>query len=86
MLLIKDKCTCTRFDVRSVLKIAQKSVGTMLLHFWNIDCDKCKKINGQNSTYAAEKVPEPLIKQEGVIVEHLSAAITLVPLIQCQKA
>ncbi len=35
---------------------------------------------------AAEKVPEPLIKQEGVIVEHLSAAITLVPLIQCQKA
>ncbi len=34
---------------------------------------------------AAETVPEPLIKRRGVVVEHLSTAITLVPLIQCKK-
>ncbi len=39
---------------------------------------------------AVERVSEPLIKQGGggggvVVVEHLSTAITLVPLIQCQK-
>ncbi len=34
---------------------------------------------------AAERVPEPLIKRRGGgVVEHLSTAITLVPLIQCQ--
>ncbi len=33
----------------------------------------------------AEIVPEPLTKRGGgVVVEHLSTAITLVPLIQCQ--
>ncbi len=36
---------------------------------------------------AAERVPEPLNKRKGggVVVEHLSTAITLVPLIQCQN-
>ncbi len=34
---------------------------------------------------AAERVSEPLIKQGGFVVEHLSTAITLVPLIRCQK-
>ncbi len=35
---------------------------------------------------AAERVPEPLNKRKGGggVVEHLSTAITLVPLIQCQ--
>ncbi len=33
---------------------------------------------------AAERVTEPLIKWGGVVVEHLSTAITLVPLIPCQ--
>ncbi len=33
---------------------------------------------------AAERVPEPLNKRKGVVVKHLSTAITLVPLIQCQ--
>ncbi len=33
----------------------------------------------------AERVPESLIKRRGGgLVEHLSTAITLVPLIQCQ--
>ncbi len=38
---------------------------------------------------AAERLPRPLIKQRGVggggVVEHLSTAITLAPLIQFQK-
>ncbi len=36
---------------------------------------------------ATERVPEPLNKRKGgggFVVEHLSIAITLVPLIQCQ--
>ncbi len=35
----------------------------------------------------AESVPEPLNRRKGgvVVIEHLSTAITLVPLIQCQK-
>ncbi len=39
-------------------------------------------LDPRNST---EKISEPLIKQEGVVVEHLSTSITLVSLIPCQK-
>ncbi len=34
---------------------------------------------------AAERVPEPLGGRGGVVVEHLSTAITFVPLIQFQN-